>query len=190
MHPPQALQGDPRASGSEPTIRFCREDEAETMLAIINAAAVAYRGAIPADCWHEPYMQAVELQYEIAAGVVFVGCEVDGVLAAVMGIQPVHNVDLIRHAYVLPGHQGRGIGSALLRYLRVDRRRPLLVGTWAAATWAIRFYKRHGFQLVSETTKALLLRAYWMVPERQMEASVVLTAPHLSNEAAGRLVER
>lgn len=190
MHPRQSPQDDPRTPGLKPTIRSCREDEAETMLAIINSAAAAYRGAIPADCWHEPYMLAIELQYEIAAGVAFVGCEADGVLAAVMGIQPVHNVDLIRHAYVLPGHQGRGIGSALLGYLRADRRRPLLVGTWAAATWAIRFYERHGFQLVSETTKALLLRAYWMVPERQMEASVVLAAPHLSNEEAAGLVER
>jgi GNAT superfamily N-acetyltransferase len=190
MQPTQLPEGDAFAAGSQPTIRRCRDDEAETMLAIINSAAEAYRGAIPVDCWHEPYMPAAELQSEIAAGINFVGYEVDGVLAGVMGIQPVGNVDLIRHAYVLPTYQGRGIGSALIAHLRGQVFRPILVGTWTAATWAIRFYERHGFHLVPEATKALLLRSYWTVSERQIETSVVLAAPRLTSEDAGELVER
>lgn len=159
------------------------------MLAIINSAAEAYRGTIPVDCWHEPYMPAAELQSEIAAGITFVGCEVDGVVAGVMGIQPIRNVDLIRHAYVLPAYQGRGVGSALIAYLRAQTLRPILVGTWTAATWAIRFYERHGFHLVPEATKALLLRNYWTVSERQIEMSVVLSAPRLTSEELGKPVE-
>jgi GNAT superfamily N-acetyltransferase len=190
MHPTQTPEGDPRAARPQPTIRPCREEEAETMLAIINSAAEAYRGAIPADCWHEPYMPTAELRSDIAAGITFVGYEVDGVMAGVMGIQPVGNVDLIRHAYVLPADQGHGVGSALLAYLRAQSERQILIGTWTAATWAIRFYERHGFHLVPEATKALLLRAYWTVSERQIERSVVLAAPRLTSEEAGRLVER
>jgi GNAT superfamily N-acetyltransferase len=190
MHPTQTPEGDPRAARPQPTIRPCREEEAETMLAIINSAAEAYRGAIPADCWHEPYMPAAELRSDIAAGITFVGYEVDGVMAGVMGIQPVGNVDLIRHAYVLPADQGHGVGSALLAYLRAQSERQILIGTWTAATWAIRFYERHGFHLVPEATKALLLRAYWTVSERQIERSVVLAAPRLTSEEAGKLVER
>ena len=188
MHPPQVPEGDPRAARSQPAIRPCRENESEAMLAIINSAAEAYRGAIPVDCWHEPYMSLAELQSEIAAGITFVGYEVDGVLAGVMGIQPVHNVDLIRHAYVLPAYQGHGVGSALLAYLRARALRQILVGTWTAATWAIRFYERHGFHLVPETTKALLLRTYWTISERQIETSVVLAAPRLTSEDTGKLV--
>jgi GNAT superfamily N-acetyltransferase len=190
MQPTQLPEGDAFAAASQPTIRRCRDDEAETMLAIINSAAEAYRGAIPADCWHEPYMPAAELQSGIAAGITFVGYEVDGVLAGVMGIQPVGNVDLIRHAYVLPTYQGRGIGSALIAHLRGQVFRPILVGTWTAATWAIRFYERHGFHLVPEATKALLLRSYWTVSGRQIETSVVLAAPRLTSEDARELVER
>jgi GNAT superfamily N-acetyltransferase len=190
MHPTQVPEGDPRAARSQPKIRPCREAESEAMLAIINPAAEAYRGAIPADCWHEPYLQAAQLKSDIAAGIAFVGYEVDGVLAGVMGIQPVRNVDLIRHAYVLPTYQGHGFGSALLTYLRAQTFRPILIGTWTAAAWAIRFYERHGFHLVPETTKALLLRTYWRVPERQIETSVVLAAPRLTSEEAGNLVER
>lgn len=190
MHPTNAPDGDPRAARSQPAIRPCREDETETMLAIINAAAEAYRGAIPVDCWHEPYMPAAELQSEIAAGITFVGYEVDGVMAGVMGIQPVRNVDLIRHAYVLPTYQGRGVGSALIAYLRAQTLRPILVGTWTAATWAIRFYERHGFHLVPEVDKALLLRTYWTISERQIETSVVLAASRLTREEIGQLVER
>ena len=171
-----------------PIIRPCRGDEAETMLAIINAAAEAYRGAIPLDCWHSPYMPAAELRSEIAAGVAFVGCEVGGELAGVMGIQPVRNVDLIRHAYVSPAHQRQGIGSAMMAALRERSTRQVLVGTWAAATWAVEFYERHGFRLVPESAKELLLRTYWTISPRQIEVSVVLAAPHLDARRAAKLV--
>src|SRR5262245_16122652 len=131
-------------------IRPCRHDEAEAIGAIINAAAEAYRGVIPADCFHEPYMSPAALRSEIAAGVEFVGYEVEGVLVGVMGIQPVRNVHLIRHAYVLPDYQGRGLGSVLLAHLRAEIGGPVLIGTWTAATWAIAFYERHGFALVPD----------------------------------------
>jgi GNAT superfamily N-acetyltransferase len=162
-----------------PVIRACRPDDGTEILTIVNAAAAAYRGAIPDDCWHEPYMDAAELAAEIAAGVRFVGYEVDGELAGVMGIQPVNDVDLIRHAYVRPAWQGRGVGQALMKHLRAGSPRPLLVGTWAAATWAIRFYQRNGFRLVSEEEKDKLLRKYWTIPARQIETSVVLVASKL-----------
>ena len=158
-------------------IRICGADERDTILAIINAAAEVYRDAIPADRWHEPYMLREELDSEIAAGVEFWGYEAGGTLTGVMGIQPVEDVDLIRHAYVVPGQQGRGVGGALLESLRRRSQRPMLVGTWAAAEWAIRFYQRHGFELVSSETKTLLLRKYWNIPERQVETSVVLANP-------------
>lgn len=157
------------------TIRPCRDDERPAILEIVNAAAEAYRRAIPADRWREPYMPAGELEAEIAAGVAFSGCEDDGVLVGVMGIQPVRDVDLIRHAYVAPAHQRRGVGGALLAALApAGAERPVLVGTWAAAGWAIAFYRRHGFAPVAPARAAELLRAYWDVPERQVEASVVL----------------
>jgi GNAT superfamily N-acetyltransferase len=157
-------------------IRHCRSDDVQTMGRIINAAAEAYRGAIPADCWHEPYMPVTELLSEIEAGVRFVCCELEGAMIGLMGIQTVRDVDLIRHAYTAPLHQGRGVGSALIAHLRAQTRRPMLVGTWAAATWAIRFYERQGFQLVAENLKPRLLRAYWRIPARQIETSVVLAA--------------
>ena len=151
------------------------------MLAIINAAAEAYRGVFPADRWHEPYMPSAELDREIAAGVEFWGCADDGALVGVMGVQAVRDVHLIRHAYVSPASQGRGVGSALLAHLTGSGgRRQLLVGTWAAAEWAVRFYSRHGFQLVPPGRKAALLRAYWNIPEAQIEASVVLARPPLA----------
>jgi GNAT superfamily N-acetyltransferase len=159
------------------TIRRCREDERGAILAIVNAAAEAYRGVIPPDRWHEPYMPAEELDAEIAAGVEFWGYEDGGGLSGIMGIQAVGDVDLIRHAYVDPAHQGRGIGSALLEHLTRDRERPLLIGTWATAHWAIRFYRRHGFEPQSPDRSAELLRAYWTIPERQIETSVVLAQP-------------
>ncbi len=155
-------------------IRPCRDDERPLILAIVNAAAEAYRGVIPADRWHEPYMPAEQLDAEIAAGVAFWGYDDGGGLLGVMGIQPVDDVDLIRHAYVLPERQGQGIGAALLRHLTQTATRPLLVGTWAAAVWAIRFYERHGFELVCAEEKARLLRTYWTIPERQVATSVVL----------------
>jgi GNAT superfamily N-acetyltransferase len=155
-------------------IRLCRDDERDAILAIVNAAAEAYRGVIPADRWHEPYMPRQELDDEIAAGVEFWGYE-DGVaLVGVMGIQSVRDVDLIRHAYVLPARQGEGVGSALMERLMLGRARPVLVGTWAAAEWAISFYRRHGFEPVGPERSAALLREYWTIPERQIETSVVL----------------
>jgi GNAT superfamily N-acetyltransferase len=159
------------------SIRPCREDERAAVLAIVNAAAEAYRGVIPTDCWHEPYMPRSELDSEIAAGVRFWGYEAAGTLLGVMGIQPVRDVDLIRHAYVLPASQGFGIGGALLAHLRGLSSRRMLVGTWAAAEWAIRFYRRHGFAPTSAERKIALLNTYWTVPDRQVEASVVLADP-------------
>jgi len=150
------------------------------MLAIINAAAEAYRGVIPSDCWHEPYMSLKQLETEIAAGVTFFGYEANGQLIGVMGIQHVADLDLIRHAYVLPGNQHRGIGSALLSHLQNLSMQRMLVGTWTAAEWAIRFYQRHGFELVSPSQKTSLLRTYWTISERQIETSVVLANPPLA----------
>jgi GNAT superfamily N-acetyltransferase len=158
------------------SIRPCRDDERDAILAIVNAAAAAYRGVIPADRWREPYMPTDELEQEIAAGVSFWGYEADGALLGIMGIQPVRDVVLIRHAYVAPGSQGRGVGGALLEQLARRGTRPVLVGTWAAAEWAIRFYRRHGFEQVSPERKTALLQTYWTIPDRQIETSVVLEA--------------
>jgi GNAT superfamily N-acetyltransferase len=155
-------------------IRPCRDDERSAIIAIVNDAAEAYRGVIPADRWHDPYMPERELDEEIASGVVFWGYETDGELLGVMGIQPVRDVYLIRHAYVSPGSQGRGVGGALLEHLARSTTRRMLVGTWAAAEWAIGFYRRHGFAQVPPECAALLLKAYWDIPDRQIETSVVL----------------
>jgi GNAT superfamily N-acetyltransferase len=159
------------------TIRPCGDDDRDAILAIVNAAAEAYRGVIPADRWREPYMPPDELDGEIAAGVAFSGYEVDGDLVGIMGIQPVRDVDLIRHAYVAPGSQGQGVGTALLETLARARTRPMLVGTWATAEWAIAFYRRHGFEPVGAQRTADLLKAYWSIPDRQIETSVVLAKP-------------
>jgi len=161
------------------TVRPCRVDEHAAILAIINTAAKAYRGVIPPDRWHEPYMPEEELIKEIAAGVRFWGYEGEKGLAGVMGFQNRGDVDLIRHAYVLPDSQRRGIGGELLQNLRRASTRRMLVGTWAAADWAVRFYQRHGFALVSPASKATLLQTYWTVPDRQIETSVVLANPPL-----------
>jgi GNAT superfamily N-acetyltransferase len=161
-------------------LRPCRDDERPAILAIVNAAAEAYRGVIPADRWRDPYMSAAELDGEIAAGVAFWGYEDGGELLGIMGMQPVRDVDLIRHAYVAPASQRRGVGAALLEHLMRGRARPVLVGTWAAADWAVSFYRRHGFELVSPQRKAELLKAYWTIPERQIETSVVLANPPLA----------
>jgi GNAT superfamily N-acetyltransferase len=159
------------------SIRLCADDERGTILTIVNAAAEAYRSVIPADRWHEPYMGAAELDGEIAAGVAFWGYESGGGLIGVMGTQPVADADLIRHAYVLPGNQGQGVGGKLLAHLRSLSRRRMLVGTWADAGWAIRFYARHGFEQVTPERKTELLRTYWSIPERQIDTSVVLADP-------------
>ncbi|MEA2382694.1 MAG: hypothetical protein QOH72_2665 [Solirubrobacteraceae bacterium] len=171
-------------------IRPCRDDERAAILAIVNAAAEAYRGVIPADRWHEPYMPAAELDAEIAAGVAFSGHEDDSGLVGVMGVQPVRDVALIRHAYVAPAHQGRGVGAALLEHLTRSTDRPLLVGTWAAAEWAIRFYERHGFERVSRERTAELLRAYWSISERQIETSVVLALSRAARSGGRTRPER
>jgi GNAT superfamily N-acetyltransferase len=155
-------------------IRRCTDEDVPAMDAIINEAAVAYRGVIPADCWHEPYMKRSELLSEIAAGVEFWGWD-DDALVGVMGLQTVRDVTLIRHAYVRPSHQGRGVGGALLMKLGEQTSGPLLIGTWAAAHWAIRFYQNHGFRLVSSEEKDRLLSTYWNIPSRQRDTSVVLT---------------
>lgn len=172
-------------------VRLCREDEFDVIGAIVNDAAQAYKGAIPADCWKEPYMPPGELRHEMNDGVEFWGCEEDGVLLGVMGIQQVRDVTLIRHAYVLTANRNQGVGSALLSHLRSQTSRPLLIGTWAAAAWAVRFYEKHGFRLVSREEKNRLLQKYWSVPDRQIQTSVVLAdrkwfESHPCDEAGGR----
>jgi GNAT superfamily N-acetyltransferase len=155
-------------------IRPCRDDERPAILDIVNAAAEAYRGVIPAEGWHEPYMSARELDGEIAAGVEFWCYEDDGDVLGVMGLQPVRDVALIRHAYVAPGSQRRGVGGALLEHLTQRSTRRMLVGTWAAAEWAVAFYRRHGFELMPPDRARTLLETYWSIPERQIRTSVVL----------------
>jgi N-acetylglutamate synthase-like GNAT family acetyltransferase len=163
------------------TIRPCRKDERSVISEIINAAAEAYRGVIPTDRWHDPYMSLPELDSEISLGVAFWAYESAGQVIGVMGIQAVRDVDLIRHAYVRPGNQRRGIGAALISRVRSLSSNQMLVGTWTAATWAIAFYQRHGFALVSEDQKTALLKNYWTIPERQIETSVVLANPALAS---------
>ncbi len=163
------------------SIRACGDDDRTRILAIVNAAAEAYRGVIPNDCWHEPYMETAALATEIEAGVRFWGFEADGALIGVMGIQHVQDVDLIRHAYVLPRSQGRGVGTALLAHLRTLGSRRMLVGTWSDADWAIRFYVRNGFSQASPERKTGLLQRYWDIPERQIETSVVLADPRFED---------
>ena len=155
-------------------IRRCQEGDFEEIWSIVNDGAQAYKGIIPADRWTAPYMSREKLRHEIDAGVLFWGCEENGVLAGVMGIQSVQDVTLIRHAYVRTAWQRRGIGARLLSHLRQLAGAPILIGTWADALWAIRFYHRHGFQQVSAVEKDRLLKQYWNVPQRQIETSVVL----------------
>jgi len=158
-------------------IRPCNDLDFDLIWAIINDGAQAYKGIIPADRLTEPYMSREKLQHEIDEGVVFWGYEETGTLAGVMGIQPVQDVTLIRHAYVRTSSQKRGIGAHLLSHLRELSSAPVLIGTWADAVWAIRFYEKHGFQLVGPQEKDRLLRKYWRIPERQSETSVVLADP-------------
>jgi N-acetylglutamate synthase-like GNAT family acetyltransferase len=155
-------------------IRRCHSRDFELIWAIINDGACAYKGIIPDDCWTEPYMSREELQHEIDSGVVFWGYEENGTLVGVMGYQPVQDVILIRHAYVCTCNQKRGIGGYLLSYLRELAKAPVLVGTWADAVWAIRFYERHGFKIVGPQEKDRLLSQYWSISKRQKETSVVL----------------
>ena len=155
-------------------IRACDEADFQALLALINAAAETYRDIIPPDRWKEPYMPAQELADEISTGIRFQGFEELGVLTGVMGVQDVKDVTLIRHAYVDPAAQRQGIGAALLARCCKLSERPLLIGTWVAADWAIGFYEKHGFQRASPADKDRLLRTYWTIPERQIETSVVL----------------
>lgn len=155
-------------------IRPCIDQDFEGILDVINDAAQAYKAVIPHDRFKDPYMSAVELRREIEHRVQFWGFEQDGQLLGVMGLQDVKDVTLIRHAYVKTSHRRRGIGGRLLDDLRSKATRPLLVGTWAAAEWAIKFYRQHGFEMVPQNQVPLLLRRYWSIPERQIETSVVL----------------
>ena len=155
-------------------IRHCTDADFDRIHAVINDAAQAYRGVIPDDYWKQPYMSAEELKHEIESGVRFWGWEEGGTLLGVMGMQDVADVTLIRHAYVQSTYRNRGIGSALLANLRGLTDRPIMIGTWAAAHWAIQFYKKHGFVLASPDEKNRLLRTYWHIAQRQLETSVVL----------------
>jgi N-acetylglutamate synthase-like GNAT family acetyltransferase len=170
-------------------IRRCEDCDFELIWAIINDGAQVYKGMIPADCWAEPYMSREKLRHEIAEGVLFSGYEHVGTLRGVMGIQRVRDVTLIRHAYVRTANQGLGIGGRLLTHLQKRTEGPMLVGTWADATWAIHFYERHGFRLVAPEQKNRLLREYWTVPDRQIETSVVLADPK-GRQLSLRVVER
>jgi N-acetylglutamate synthase-like GNAT family acetyltransferase len=155
-------------------IRKGADQDFEEIFNIINDAAIAYKGVIPADRWHEPYMTKEELKAQIEDGVNF-SCYVDNnEIIGVMGIQDETDVDLIRHAYVRTKQRNKGIGTLLIRELIKDSTKPILVGTWEAATWAISFYEKNGFSLVNEEDKNRLLKKYWAIPERQIETSVVL----------------
>ena len=153
----------------------CAESDFASVNAIINEAARIYEGVIPADRWHDPYMPMDEMRAEIASGVLFYGYARDGNLVAVMGMQNVQDVTLVRHAYVLTKFQGQGLGRHLLEHLKTLSTRPILIGAWKAATWAIAFYEKNGFRLVGEEEKDRLLKTYWSVSQRQIEESVVLT---------------
>lgn len=157
-------------------IQSCSDDDLLDIYTVINDAAQAYRGVIPPDRWKEPYMGVDELRTEIADGVQFLGYRLGDQLVGVIGLQNILDAALIRHAYVRTAYRNQGIGGQLLAELRARTQRPLLVGTWAAARWAIRFYEKHGFRLVPVRTRRLLLTKYWSLPPSQVEASVVLTA--------------
>ena len=163
-------------------IRKCDDTDFEVIYEIVNDGAQAYKGVIPADRLKEPYMDREELRHEIDAGVEFWGYEEAGELLGVMGIQHVLDVTLIRHAYVQTARQNRGIGGKLLLHLRTMTSRPILIGTWADASWAIRFYEKHGFRVVTVEEKNRLLKKYWSIPDRQIETSVVLAEENWSDE--------
>ncbi len=159
-------------------IRQCNDNDFSKIYKIINDAAQAYKGHIPPDRWKEPYMSEEELRHEMDDGVVFWGYEDNGEIAGVMGIQDVQDVTLIRHSYVLTIKRNKGIGGKLISHLRKMADRPVLIGTWRDAVWAIRFYEKYGFRLVTKEEKVLLLRKYWSIPDRQIETSVVLAEEH------------
>lgn len=159
-------------------IRACTERDFDAIHAIVNEAAQAYRGHIPEDCWHEPYMSREALRGEIGRGLRFWGCDSDGVLVAVMGAETVRGATLIRHAYTRRACQGRGLGAALLDFLARRGEGPLMVGTWAGATWAVDFYQRHGFALLPPDQAGVLLERYWDVPPRQRDPAVSVVLAH------------
>ena len=155
--------------------QICSESDFDSIFHVINSAAIVYKGTIPADRWKEPYMSREELAAEIDHGVIFWCYKENDNILGVMGIQDVKDVTLIRHAYTLPSCQRKGFGSKLLQHLGSLTKRHLLMGTWADAEWAVQFYEKHGFRLVTEEEKNILLRKYWNIPERQVETSVVLS---------------
>lgn len=163
-------------------IRPCHQSDFEAIWAIINDGAQAYQGVIPDDCWTEPYMSREELHEQIDAGVAFSGYEMARELVGVMGIQPVQDVTLIRHAYVRTDRQKAGIGGRLLTHLLELAKSPVLIGTWSDAAWAIQFYQKHGFRVVGAEQKSQLLEKYWRIPKRQEEISVVLADTNWWNE--------
>jgi GNAT superfamily N-acetyltransferase len=158
-------------------IRRCTEADLDRIFDVVNDASLAYKGVIPDDRWHEPYMPRDEVRSEIREGVVFWGFEEDARLVGVMGIQDRADVTLIRHSYVLTEKQKQGIGTKLLRHLENLTDKPILIGTWADARWAVSFYRKNGYALLPEKQKDHVLRKYWTIPERQVEASVVLANP-------------
>lgn len=155
-------------------IRKCIDSEIETIYEVINDAAMAYMNAIPADRWKNPYMSMEELKEQIEDGVAFYCYERDAEILGVMGIQDKGDVTLIRHAYVRTMHRKAGIGTKLLMYLTKEQQKPILIGAWKDATWAIDFYLKNGFRLAEEEEKNMLLKKYWEIPKRQVETSVVL----------------
>ena len=161
-------------------IRVCTDSDTGSIYSIINDAAGAYQGVLPGDCWQSPYMSLEELEDEIASGVDFWGYEEGGELVGVMGIQDAGDVTLIRHAYVRTRSRNRGVGGQLLKELRQKTSKPILMGTWIDAVWAIRFYEKHGFRRLSAEESARLLRKYWSISERQIETSVVLAESPVS----------
>jgi N-acetylglutamate synthase-like GNAT family acetyltransferase len=164
-------------------IRQSEATDFQLILSLINDAAQVYRGIIPGDRWHDPYMPADELSHEIAEGVVFWVAEDDGDVLGVMGVQDRGDVTLVRHAYVSPTQQRKGIGVKLLRHIEALTTKPILIGTWADASWAIDFYRRNGFTLISRDDTPRLLKTYWAIPERQIETSVVLADQRWINRA-------
>jgi N-acetylglutamate synthase-like GNAT family acetyltransferase len=169
-----------------PRIRPCDKGDLDVVYSIVNDAAKAYCGVIPPDRWKEPYMSREELVHEIQSGVRFWGCEESGQMLGVMGVQDVLDVTLIRHAYVRTANRCQGIGGRLLAELRTKTSRPALIGTWAAAVWAIRFYEKHGFRQVTPAEKDRLLKTYWSIPARQIETSVVLADAAWFQSASAR----
>lgn len=165
-----------RAGDLKMAIRPCTAADVPQIFSIVNDAARAYQGTIPSHHWREPYMPLAHLQQEIAEGVRFWGYEADGQLVGVMGMQGRRDVELIRHAYVKTTHRKGGIGGALLKHLESMTTKPILIGTWAAASWAIDFYQKHGYRPLSADEAARLLRTYWNIPEQQIEVSVVLAS--------------